>query len=977
MKKNQYLAAILWMVTTLSLSAATIRGVIRDVDTGEGIEDISVTVVGTALRTNTDRFGRYQLSLVNPGEVTLKVGSFSYEDTSRAISVDESGATADFELVYAGTILELDEFTVKASESASSRALNKQRAADVRLDIIASDKFGKLPDLTIADAVRRLPGVTVEKDSQGRAGRYVTIRGMNSDFNAVNINGQKVVVSNFDGASRSVPLDIIASNSADMIEVTKAPLPSDSADSIGGVINIRSASTFDEVNNAYRLESTLSRIELADAYTGPFPHDQQPIDLFLQASLYLDKGRTLGNLISVSYNRTPYLFESMENGPYRLSDGVYFPTYGRLEEAFDNVEILSFTDRLDFAPNEHSLYSVELTYSERETQQGSWRTYVNYDPDYLVGDDPIVKGDTAVQFTSDDRVYKEVRDYFETQKNLNLVFKGEHRFEDYEIDYSLGINNGEFQGDPNKDTRAIFRTSFWDTEYDNTDGTPQYGDRIVEEPNSEFSIYEVRKDTRRIDDDTISAQLNIHRHTQLGKVPTTFSAGLAYSQTKRDFDDIRHRFATADVDWTLDEVRIGDDVIYGSILADYGKDQSVNGQSAPSFIDPVKIREVEQILIQRGIQDEGDGNWYTNQNAARDARSDLVNSYELEENILAAYVMGKSSWEKLSIVYGLRLESTDVSVSTYGGDFYESDPDSGLYVHPVKGENDYVDFFPHLHLRYDATADTIYRFSMNRTLARPSFRQLNPSEDIDPTANGDMGLVIKGKTQLDAVYSTNLDLSVDHYFAKSGNITAGVFYKQMDNNVYRLSRPVLASDPDYYPETAEVREFLNADGATVMGFEFGFYLPLDIIHEAMKGFTLKGNYTYTDSKVDGIQRMDRKGILYLESGETPLFGQVSDAINLGIGYVVGGFEGNIDWHWTGAYLDFGGIDLDANLDDYIDDRSNLDLNISYLLGRNWKVFFKVKNLLDEEISTYEGNRNRMFYVESTGRVFYLGFSWNR
>jgi len=976
MNKRLILGILGFLFTSLFLQGATIRGIVIDAESGQGVEDIAVSIKGTAFRTSTDRFGRYQLTRIEPGSLTVTVSGFNYATLSKTVEVAESGANLDFEISLDDTIYELETFTVNAVDSASMRALNKQRASDVRMDIIASDKFGKLPDVTIADSIRRLPGVTVEKDSQGRSGRYVTIRGMNSDFNSVNINGQKVVVSNFDGASRSVPLDIVASNSADTIEVTKAALPSDSADSIGGVINIRSASAFDNTENTYRIESTVSYIELADDYSGDYPHNETPIDFYARAGLYLNEARTLGNLASISYNRTPYLFESIENGPYVRDGGIYFPSYGRIEEAFDNVEILTFTDRLDYAPDETSTYSLELSYSERETQQGSFRSYVNYDPGYLVGDDPVVSGDTAVRFTSDDRALKEVRDYFEEQKNTNVVFKGEHLLDELKINYSLGYNKGEFAGDPEKDTRAIFRTSFFDTEYDNTSGTPDYGTRIHDEPDRFYEIFEVRRGTRAIDDETMSASLDVDYDTSWANVPTTISAGLSWTKVERDFDDIRRRYSTADVDWTLEEVRIGDDVIYGSVIADYTKNESLNGQAAPTFIDPAKVRQVEELLRQRGLQDEGDENWYLNQNVGRDSRSDLVNSYELEESIMAAYLMGKSIWEKWSLIYGVRVEATDVEVHTYGGDFYESDPDSELYVRPVTGENDYVNLFPHLHLRFDQTPDTSWRFSMNQTLARPSYRQLNPSEDIDPTANGGDGIVIKGNSRLDPVISTNIDLSVDHYFGNEASVTAGLFYKTMEDNVYRLRRSVQSGDPSYYPETAQVSEYLNADGAQVFGFEFNFYLPLKMLTDTLDGFILKGNYTYTDSSVDGIQREDVNGNIYVESGETPLFGQVSDSINLGLAYEAGGFEGSIDWHWTGAYLDFGGINADVNLDSYIGDRSNVDLNFAYFINEDWKVFFKAKNVFDDEITTYEGVEERLFYREATGRVFYLGFSWN-
>ena len=68
---------------------------------------------------------------------------------------------------------------------------------------------------------------------------YVTIRGLYSDFNKVSVDGVALTVSNSDGASRSVPLNVLSSSVADTIEVTKAVTPDMDADAIGGSINIQ------------------------------------------------------------------------------------------------------------------------------------------------------------------------------------------------------------------------------------------------------------------------------------------------------------------------------------------------------------------------------------------------------------------------------------------------------------------------------------------------------------------------------------------------------------------------------------------------------------------------------------------------------------------------------------------------------------------------------------------------------------------
>ena len=965
----------------------SIRGTVTGSDTDYYLDGATVQLLGTNFRAATDRFGRFSMDLVPQGTYEIVIRYVGYAPATREVVLGDEPVDMAVTLQIADDVIELDEFVVTTEISASARALSRQNAANNRVDIVASDKFGLLPDNTVADAVRRLPGVNVEKDSQGRAGRYVTIRGMNADFNSVTVNGQKVMVSNFDGASRSVPLDVVPSKNAESIEVTKSVLPSQSAEAIGGAINIRSSSAFDQQGRAVSLEASVGELSLADKYRGGYPHDDTPYEFSASWSDVLDSDRSMGLSLSLNRSSRPYLFRSIENGPYILDLGDYFPSYGRLEEAFDNVETTGVAGRFDYRPSDRFQMSFDFNYSLRDTNQGSQRADVNYDPLYLVGD-LETKNNTAVAFTSEDRSQREVRDYYEEQESLTLTAQFRHDLGDLEIDYGLGANLGDFAGDKDKDLRAFFRTDFQDPEgnyyqnsYDLRNGdayNPVYGENVSSLPLSEFEIFEVRRGTREIEDRTTTGFLNIKRQMVWGSLPGYLKGGLSYTMNERDFDDIRRRYRTADVDWTLESVVInGSEEVYGSVVADYSVNRALNGQPFGVMIDPDKMRAAEEALIAAGIRDRDDPNWYLNQNVSRDARADLVNSYELDENVFGSYVEAEFNTEQLTVIGGLRVEATDVEVNTYAGDFFESDPDSPLFLRPIKGKNDYVDVFPHLHMRYNLSDDTTLRASVNQTLARPSYRQLNPSTDIDPTVNDDAGLVIKGRTDLDPVISTNLDLSIDHSFGRAARASLSVFYKNMENNIYRLTRGVIASDPEYFPPDAEVREFLNADGAEVLGVELALNYSLDAISEVLYGFELSANYTYTDSEVDGIQRVDENGDLFSESGQTQLFGQVPHTVNVALNFARWGFESRLAWNWTDAYLDFNGIDADKNLDDFLDTRSRVDFSLRYRFKENWTVFLEIQNLFDDDTRAYEGDDStRMFYREDPGRLSVIGIRWN-
>jgi len=85
---------------------------------------------------------------------------------------------------------DVEELVVVGTKASLKSAIEKQRESDQVVSIVDSDALGEFPDETAAEAVRRLSGVNVEND-QGE-GRYITLRGMSRDLNAVTMNGAMV-----------------------------------------------------------------------------------------------------------------------------------------------------------------------------------------------------------------------------------------------------------------------------------------------------------------------------------------------------------------------------------------------------------------------------------------------------------------------------------------------------------------------------------------------------------------------------------------------------------------------------------------------------------------------------------------------------------------------------------------------------------------------------------------------------------------
>jgi len=203
----------------------------------------------------------------------------------------------------------LGSIRVEGERTGLARALNQQRSAQNLSNIISSDFSGQFPDKTIADAVKRLPGVTVEtdRDTGGAEGRYITVRGMSADFNAATIDGVRVNATDFDGITCRVPLDVVSSDVADQIEVTKALRPDQDADSIGGAVNIRTRSAFSQKRRTASFKGGLNYPSLHDEYTSDYPFDQTGFEAALTYSDLFGAKQQFGFSLGANYRDRVFL----------------------------------------------------------------------------------------------------------------------------------------------------------------------------------------------------------------------------------------------------------------------------------------------------------------------------------------------------------------------------------------------------------------------------------------------------------------------------------------------------------------------------------------------------------------------------------------------------------------------------------------------------------------------------------------------
>jgi TonB-dependent receptor len=975
-------------VTGLSAQNAdgTINGHVSDHATQAALKGAEVVLAGTGFRTTTDATGDFALR-VPAGQYTVAVSYLGYPDQTVPVMV-AAGASVPVTLALGSEVKTLAAFTVQGFAEGQARALNQQKSAQNLTNVIASDAFGQFPDKNIADAVKRLPGVNVEREGGNPEGRYVTIRGLNADFNAVSINGQRVTISNSDGTSRSVPLDVVSTKSAEQIEVTKALTPDMDGDGIGGAINIRTRTAFDHDGRFATAEASYGYDKLLSRYTSNYPLDNHFYEGSVSYGDFVDAAHTLGLAITANYRDRPFAtqqfgttgFWDKDSALDRVTnpiDGKYYfiPRGLALTEFFEHVKNTGLTGALDWRPDRETKVKFNASYSDRDVGRGRQRQFIEYRFDRVDGSAsatlaPKTDGDTFTQFvtTNRSRLERQGRDFGEEQKLLNLSLDGEKRVGDLTAHLFAGLNDGNFKGDASRDVIATFR---WGDDlgefrssrngYSIVGRSPSLAsfttsnDRLTP---GNFVFSSVDRSTLSYQDDEFAFGGDLKWDRSLGGLPGFLKVGAKGRIRSRDSKQPDRYYSTLanGTFWSLDKVvdPTGKQ-IFGSVVADYRANSSVDGNyNYGAFIDPVKMRAATDLLVGNGLLKP----------AVDSPQRTLVNSYRGDENVYAFYAEAQVAKEKFTGLAGVRAEYTDTSFDTYQGV-----STGGVYssVTPVHGSNDYWNFLPGVHLRYDVNKALVLRGAVTESIARASYRQLNPSSLLvtDPD-DSTLPTLTQGSTRLKAVRSTNYELSAEYYLGSIGVVSAGFFAKEMDNNIYRLTDTTTVNVGGV-PTSVERRQFRNADGASVYGVELAYEQQLRFLPGALSGLGVFANYTDTDSKAKGI---------FGRTVRTPLFGQVDQSLNAGVSYSLYGINARLAYNWRSAYLTFSGLNLNPLLDEYLDDHGELDFTASYALTSHLTVFVEGSNLTNAAEKAYYGDASRRSsYIEYRDWSANLGIRW--
>ena len=219
--------------SSVLMAGPIIKGKVVDASTGEEIIGVTVLLKGSVDRwAVTGLDGSFSIDAQVPSG-TLVCNLIGYKD----IEVDFSIPVEELRISMEPDIVTLEAAVVTAVGVGRTEvaARNIEKNSINVVNVMSAKAMELSPDITVANVIRRMSGVTVERNSSGE-GQYAILRGMDKRYNYTLVNGVKIPSP--DNKNRFVPLDIFPSEMLDRIEVTKSLTANMEGDGIGGAVNL-------------------------------------------------------------------------------------------------------------------------------------------------------------------------------------------------------------------------------------------------------------------------------------------------------------------------------------------------------------------------------------------------------------------------------------------------------------------------------------------------------------------------------------------------------------------------------------------------------------------------------------------------------------------------------------------------------------------------------------------------------------------
>ena len=936
----------LLLLFTLSLTSfsqtGNIQGTIND-ENGISVPGATILIEDLKKGVISDFDGKFTMVNIPEGNHTLLIEYLGYADFEQEVTINTSQTTAvNITLLSQNT--ELDEVEVTGyTLGGQARALNIQKNKQNITNIVSTDQIGKFPDANVGDAVKRIPGITMQVD-QGEA-RNIIIRGLSPQLNSVTLNGSRIPSA--EGDNRNVQMDLIPSDMIQTIEVNKAVTPDMDADALGGSVNLITRTSPQGFRFSGTLGSGLNFITDKRIINGSFLlGDRTENDKF-------------GWMISASVNDNDFGSDNVEAEWEDEFEYNAFDDEDNLEEVAVNPyakvneirEYLvqrvrrSFSANLDYKFNENNSIYLKTIYNWRDDRENRFRL----EQEILDGED-IEPGDFTVDGSGNLTSFpveakrqtkggisggRNDNARLEDQRMQNYSLGGEHLVNNLQIDWMTSYAQAS---EERLSERYLEYENEYRVAYNNDSEYPLYVPANAEDSDfRNFEFGELTEENQYTEEKDFNAFLNFELPLNLFEQDNGFlKFGLRGRFKNKNRENGFKEYSPEGAEFEfLGGIPTRD---YSDSDFNAGSRYMVGSFATAEFLGALDLNNTS-LFEGEDLPEEY-----------------LTANFDVDENVYAGYIMtNQNITEKLSILVGVRLENT--KINSTGNEIIFNEDGDFEGSNEVKGENSYTNVLPGIHLKYDISKNTILRFAWTNTIARPNYVDLVPFREIN---NEDEEIVL-GNSELDPATSMNFDLMAEHYFKSVGIISGGMFYKDIKNFTYVFQY----EDENEY----EVYQPFNGDDASVLGFEVALQRQLDFLPGFAKNFSIYLNYTHLSSDANGIRNEDGE-----ERDDLDLPNTAPNMFNASFGYADKRMNLRISGNYSDAYIDeIGGRAFE---DRYYDEQFFLDFNASVVINKNWSLYASLNNITNQPLRYYQGESNRTMQMEYYDKRLTFGLKYD-
>jgi iron complex outermembrane receptor protein len=920
---------------------------------------------------------------------------------------------------------EIDEIVVTGIRASIQNSIAAKARNTSIVEVISAEDIGKLPDVSIAESLARLPGLTAQRlDGRSQA---ISIRGLGPDFTTALLNGREQVTT---GDNRGVEFDQYPSELLSGVTVYKTPDSALIGQGLGGTVDLQTIRPLAYGRQAIAVNARYEWNDIGALNSGTTDHGSR------YSISYIDQfaDDTIGLALGYAHIESPYQSERFNawgyptvdigndlygetlipDGPRTVRPG-YEEEVGQLVIGGMKPYVMSselerdgFMGVLEFRPNDRFTSTIDAFYSEFSNTQ------------ILRGIEfPLYWGGLAENPERSSTVLGgcQISNNAQTAGCRPApVLRPGATVENGLITAGTFDNvKGVIRNDVN--TRDSTITSLgWNTQFQASDNWRLGLDLNYSKVERQDVVLETYSGTgRNIDGATDSVSF------------VTGSDGVPVLTTTLNYADPNTIFLTSPQGWGGDIVPGGqvgylntpsiDDEIkavrltarrdfnggpfssidFGINLSDreksFANDQFFLGAAgdttpiptqfllAPTRLDYLGIPAVISYDA-LGLVNSG---FYTQ---ARNPNADVLSgNWVVGETVNTYYVKANIDHELFgrALTGNLGLQIVDTSQESSG--FSASGTGSSTVSIAVNGGDDYVEVLPSANLILEIGEDRFLRFAASRVLARPRMDDMRASQNYNfnvsnnnDTATPELNSPWSGgggNPELRPTIANVVDLSFEQYFAnRRGYVSVAAFYKDLETYVYTRNQ---IFDFTGYPTNAPgvtpvinegiVSTPANGDGGYLSGIEFAASVPFEVFHPALEGFGLQFSASQTSSEIkpDGVNA-------------TALPGLSETVVNTTIYYENRGFQVRASNRYRSDFLgEVAGFGNGRTLRS-VGEESVVDAQIGYQFEsgalEGLSFLAQVNNLTDEPFYTFQnGDERQVIDHQTYGRSFLVGLSY--